>query len=154
MDENKIRKARLEAKISQGQMSKMMDIPIHTLQKWETGERTSSKWAIRLIVKELREIGLLRTYSRKEINKKYEVHIDGEVNELILKEILSGRKKEHRFLIDVVGVCSGIFFSVVFSAGGEVLLLGYQNNNVFDDEIIISISESQLLLDDLCEYIG
>ena len=51
-----ITEAREAAGLSQSAMSRIMEIPLRTIQSWEGGKRACPPWAERLIIKELHEI--------------------------------------------------------------------------------------------------
>ena len=51
-----ITEAREAAGLSQSAMSRIMEIPLRTIQSWEGGQRACPPWAERLIIKELHEI--------------------------------------------------------------------------------------------------
>lgn len=53
---SKIREARLASKLTQQQMSEKLEIPIRTIQDWETGKRVPPKYVERLVVAELERI--------------------------------------------------------------------------------------------------
>lgn len=48
-----IKKARIEAELTQQQMSDLLGIPKRTIENWETGKRTPSAWVERLVIAEL-----------------------------------------------------------------------------------------------------
>ena len=51
-----IKEARLTTGLSQQQMSDVMEIPIRTIQDWESGRRKCPPYVERLVIKELNEI--------------------------------------------------------------------------------------------------
>lgn len=53
---SKLKEARLAAGLSQVKMSELTEIPVRTIQDWESGRRKCMPWAERLILKELDEI--------------------------------------------------------------------------------------------------
>lgn len=54
--ESKIKKAREEANISRAKMSRLLEIPIRTIEDWEAGRRTPAHWAEKLIVEKLKTL--------------------------------------------------------------------------------------------------
>ena len=98
---------------------------------------------------------ILKTYSRKVINDKYNIYINGKKHNLTLKEMLyDEEKKRYKFLIDVDKICESIVFSVMFSMGGDVVLVGYKENDLYGDDIKIYITKHQRLIDDLYKHTG
>ena len=53
---SKIKTARMEAGLSQAEMSRQFKIPVRTLQDWEAGKRKTPEWAEILIVEKLEKI--------------------------------------------------------------------------------------------------
>jgi DNA-binding transcriptional regulator YiaG len=53
---SKIKAARMEAGLSQAEMSRQFKIPVRTLQDWEAGKRKTPEWAEILIVEKLEKI--------------------------------------------------------------------------------------------------
>lgn len=51
--DSEIKKARLAAGISRAEMSRIFEIPVRTLENWESGERTPAHWAEKLIIEKL-----------------------------------------------------------------------------------------------------
>ncbi len=60
---SEIRKARLEAKLTQQEMSEKMSIPKRTIEEWERNNRKPPEYVERLVIAELQRIG-------KENNQK------------------------------------------------------------------------------------
>ena len=53
--ENKIKAARIAARLTQAQVYELLGIPLRTLQDWENDRRKPPEWAERLIIKELKK---------------------------------------------------------------------------------------------------
>lgn len=53
---SKIKEARLLARLSQAEMSKMLEIPKRTIEDWETGNRKPPVYVEKLVVAELNRI--------------------------------------------------------------------------------------------------
>ena len=51
-----IKEARLEAKLTQAQMSERMGIPKRTIEEWERGNRKPPEYVERLVIAELERI--------------------------------------------------------------------------------------------------
>lgn len=51
-----IKEERINAGLSQQQMSDLMEIPKRTIEDWEAGRRKCPTYVERLVIKELREI--------------------------------------------------------------------------------------------------
>lgn len=51
--ESEIRKAREEAGLSRAAMARIFEIPIRTLENWESGKRVPAHWAEKLIIEKL-----------------------------------------------------------------------------------------------------
>ena len=51
-----IRSARLEAGLTQQEMSDLLQIPKRTIENWEGGQRTPAKWAETLIIEKLKSL--------------------------------------------------------------------------------------------------
>lgn len=51
-----IKDERLKANLTQNQMSKIMEIPIRTIQDWEAGKRKCPPYVERLVTEELKRI--------------------------------------------------------------------------------------------------
>ncbi len=51
-----IREARLNAGLTQAQMSELLEIPKRTIGDWETGQRTPPIYVEKLIIRELERI--------------------------------------------------------------------------------------------------
>lgn len=51
-----MKEARLAAGLSQAKMSEILDIPVRTIEDWESGRRNPPEWAKKLIVNELKRI--------------------------------------------------------------------------------------------------
>lgn len=51
-----IKSARLQAGLTQQKMSKMFEIPVRTIQDWESGRRKPPVWAEKLIIEKLKRI--------------------------------------------------------------------------------------------------
>lgn len=51
-----IKEARKAAKLTQRQMSEAFDIPLRTIEDWETGKRTPPAYVEKLIVEKLERI--------------------------------------------------------------------------------------------------
>ncbi|MCU0079360.1 helix-turn-helix domain-containing protein [Extibacter muris] len=56
MKENKIRKSRMEAGLTQQQMSDMLEIPIRTIKDWEAATHNPPKYVEKLIIEKLESI--------------------------------------------------------------------------------------------------
>lgn len=55
--ESEIKKARIEAGItSRAEMSRLFEIPVRTLENWESGVRIPPHWAEKLIIEKLEQI--------------------------------------------------------------------------------------------------
>ena len=50
---NDIKRARMLAGISQAQMSKLLDIPLRTIENWETGDRKPPAYVEKLVIEKL-----------------------------------------------------------------------------------------------------
>ena len=61
-----IKEARVQAGLTQTQFAKKFDIPVRTVQDWESGRRKPSVWAEKLIIEKLERI----TKMTKRINKE------------------------------------------------------------------------------------
>lgn len=53
--ENKIKAARIAARLTQAQVYELLGIPLRTLQDWENDRRKPPEWVERLIIKELKK---------------------------------------------------------------------------------------------------
>lgn len=53
---SKIKELRLEANLTQQQLYELLDIPMRTIQSWETGKRNPPEWAENLICEKLQTI--------------------------------------------------------------------------------------------------
>lgn len=53
---SEIKDARLAAGLSRSAMSERMQIPVRTIEDWESGKRNPPDYVKRLIIKELEEI--------------------------------------------------------------------------------------------------
>ena len=51
-----IRSARLEAGLTQQEMSDLLQIPKRTIENWEGGQRRPAKWAETLIIEKLKSL--------------------------------------------------------------------------------------------------
>ena len=51
-----IKEARISANLTQKQMSDLFDIPLRTIENWETGKRTPPAYVEKLIVEKLERI--------------------------------------------------------------------------------------------------
>lgn len=51
--ESEIKKARMEAGLSRAEMSRQFEIPVRTLEDWESGKRVPAHWAEKLIIEKL-----------------------------------------------------------------------------------------------------
>lgn len=56
MDKNIFKEARLAAGLTRAAMSELMEIPLRTLENWESGNRIPPKYVERWVLKELKEI--------------------------------------------------------------------------------------------------
>ena len=56
MDQNIFKEARLAAGLTRSAMSELMEIPLRTLENWESGNRIPPKYVERWVLKELKEI--------------------------------------------------------------------------------------------------
>lgn len=56
MEKNEFKIAREAAGLTQKGMSDLMEIPIRTIQKWESGERTPPPYVRRFVLNELQAI--------------------------------------------------------------------------------------------------
>ncbi len=54
--DNKFKSARVAAGLSQAAMSKLMEIPMRTIQDWEAGKRTPPPYVERFVLNELKSI--------------------------------------------------------------------------------------------------
>lgn len=54
--ESEIKKARMEMGLSRAAMSRMFEIPIRTLEDWESGKNIPAHWAEKLILEKLDHI--------------------------------------------------------------------------------------------------
>ena len=54
--ESEIKKARMEIGLSRTEMSRMFEIPIRTLEDWESGKNIPAHWAEKLILEKLDRI--------------------------------------------------------------------------------------------------
>lgn len=77
-----IKEARSAAGLSQAAMSNLFGIPKRTIEDWESGNRTPSKWVEQLIIKEL-----LRQGEIKMDNRFYQ-------NETLQDKLISNTLKE------------------------------------------------------------
>lgn len=48
-----LKTVRINAGITQSKMSEMFNIPLRTIESWESGKRRPTEWAERLIINEL-----------------------------------------------------------------------------------------------------
>lgn len=53
---SKIKDLRIQAGFTQQQMFELLEIPLRTIQSWETEKRTPPKWAENLICEKLQSI--------------------------------------------------------------------------------------------------
>lgn len=53
---NEFRQARLTAKLTQQEMSELMQIPKRTIEEWESGRRTPPPYVKRLVLNELKNL--------------------------------------------------------------------------------------------------
>lgn len=51
-----IKMARIRAGISRAEMSRMFEIPIRTLENWDSGQRLPAPWAEKLIIEKLESL--------------------------------------------------------------------------------------------------
>ena len=56
MDKNIFKEARLAAGLTRAAMAELMEIPLRTLENWESGNRIQPKYVERWVLKELKEI--------------------------------------------------------------------------------------------------
>lgn len=56
LSNNEIKAARKAAKLSQAEMSERLEIPLRTIEDWETGKRKPPDYVKRLIINELERI--------------------------------------------------------------------------------------------------
>lgn len=56
MEQNIFKEARLAAGLTRAAMSGLMEIPLRTLENWESGKRIPPKYVERWVLKELKEI--------------------------------------------------------------------------------------------------
>ena len=56
MEQNIFKEARLAAGLTRVAMSELMEIPLRTLENWESGNRIPPKYVERWVLKELKEI--------------------------------------------------------------------------------------------------
>ena len=56
MEKNIFKEARLAAGLTRAAMSELMEIPLRTLENWESGNRIPPKYVERWVLKELKEI--------------------------------------------------------------------------------------------------
>lgn len=52
---NKIKEARLAARLSQAALSKKYGIPIRTIENWDSGKRIPSEWLENLLIRVIYE---------------------------------------------------------------------------------------------------
>lgn len=98
---------------------------------------------------------ILQTYKRKKIDNKYNIYINGEKRNMTLKEMLYDEKrKRYKFLIDIDKICESIVFSIRFSVGGDVILMGYEKNDLYGNDIKIYITKHKRLIEDLRKHTG
>lgn len=65
-----IKKARLNANLTQRKMSELLGIPIRTISNWESGCRTCPDYVARLIIGKLEEIETKENYNGGIKNEK------------------------------------------------------------------------------------
>ena len=53
---SKLKEARLDIGMTQKEVTDLLEIPIRTWQKWETGDRIPAPWAEKLILEKLSTI--------------------------------------------------------------------------------------------------
>lgn len=53
-----IKEARISARLTQKQMSDLLDIPKRTIEDWERGTRTPPRYVEKLIVEKLKKISI------------------------------------------------------------------------------------------------
>lgn len=53
---NKIKEARTAANLSQVKMSELLEIPLHTIENWESGRRKPPIYVEKLIIEKLNQI--------------------------------------------------------------------------------------------------
>lgn len=51
-----IKEARIEAGLSRAEMSRQLEIPIRTIENWESGTRTPSPWVEKLVINALKNL--------------------------------------------------------------------------------------------------
>lgn len=69
---NDIKEARLKAKLSQSKMSKLFNIPLRNIERWEAGDTQPSAWVKELLLKELERLG-----KQVEERQRLDAHIIG-----------------------------------------------------------------------------
>lgn len=56
---NEIKQARIEAGLTQAEMSSLMEIPKRTIEDWESGKRNPPPYVKRFVLNELKQIAIL-----------------------------------------------------------------------------------------------
>lgn len=54
--ENRIKTARLAARLTQEEMSNRFEIPLATIKRWDSGVSVPPKWAVKLILEKLEKV--------------------------------------------------------------------------------------------------
>ena len=57
---NEIKQARIEAGLTQAEMSSLMEIPKRTIEDWESGKRNPPPYVKRFVLNELKQIAIQR----------------------------------------------------------------------------------------------
>lgn len=54
--ENKIKKTRIDAGLTQIQVKELLGIPTRTLQDWESGRRNPAPWLETMVIREIKRV--------------------------------------------------------------------------------------------------
>lgn len=90
--EETIKEKRLRAGISRAEMSRILDIPIRTLENWESGTNRPPEWAEKMIIEKLNEIQLIHRKKNAKHEKK-----KADYNKMIqsVKDFYNEKKREY-----------------------------------------------------------
>ena len=118
----KIKETRAEYNITQKEMSEILEIPLRTIENWESGKRKPSKWVEKLIIDNLKhyphnEYGIITEnkgiYTIKQIkNLLLPLTIKYDINKLILFGSYSKGIQDEKSDLDLVvdGKVKGLNF--------------------------------------------
>ncbi len=80
---NEIKELRLKAKLSQAKMSKLFNIPLRNIERWETGEANPTPWAKELIIKELERL-VKKVEAKQNLDAKILGYLYGYIESLFV----------------------------------------------------------------------